>query len=247
MSSNIHSFRDINQNQQNNNEFRPVNFASSENENNSDENCCSYTAKILCPYFNIYTFTFFVTVLDVCMYFLTLILGYGGGLLKIRQETLDNFGMKVPFKVYRGQIHRLILYGILHSDFLHILFNVISQLSIGFNLERFIGHLKIILIYIISNICGGLFSCLITSSPSVGASVAICGLFGSYIAFTFINYYYLDTIIGRQNKYCNLIIMGFFVFIMCISAFNNNNIDILPKDLIDRINDINSLTTAFKS
>ena len=47
----------------------------------------------------------------------------------------DLFGMKIPSKIYRGQIHRLILFGILHANLVHLISNLFSQIILGFFLD----------------------------------------------------------------------------------------------------------------
>lgn len=48
-------------------------------------------------------------------------------------------------------------------------------------LENLIGFWRIMAIYMISSIGGGLFSSLITGNSAVGASVAVFGLLGGYV------------------------------------------------------------------
>jgi membrane associated rhomboid family serine protease len=53
---------------------------------------------------------------------------------------------------------------------------------IGSFIERVLGTPKTILLYFVSGIVGALFSCFVGSNvPSVGASICIYGLVGSYV------------------------------------------------------------------
>jgi membrane associated rhomboid family serine protease len=57
----------------------------------------------------------------------------------------------MPLKIQQGQIWRLITFSILHTDFVHILFNILSQIIIGSYLEFRIKTLKTIIIYVLSS------------------------------------------------------------------------------------------------
>ena len=58
---------------------------------------------------------------------------------------------------------------------------MLSQLIVGSLLESLIGFWRILAIYLISSIGGGLFSSLISGNSAVGASVAVFGLLGGYV------------------------------------------------------------------
>lgn len=64
----------------------------------------------------------------------------------------------------------------LHVDFMHITFNLLSQLIIGGFIERIFGFWRTFGIYVISGVGGTLLGCLINDKISVGASGAIFGL-----------------------------------------------------------------------
>jgi rhomboid protease GluP len=57
----------------------------------------------------------------------------------------------------------------------------LSQLIIGSTLENLIGFWRILAIYMISSVGGGLFSSLISGNSAVGASVAVLGMIGGYV------------------------------------------------------------------
>lgn len=70
--------------------------------------------------------------------------------------------------------------------------NLISQLIIGSFIEKILGPFKILLLYVITAYGGALFSILIKSNPSVGASIAIYGLLGAYVIYIY--NYRLDSV-----------------------------------------------------
>ena len=87
----------------------------------------------------------------------------------------------------------------LHGDLGHLMSNVIAQLLIGSNLEPDIGTRKFLTLYMLSGIGGITFSALCSDSLSMGASTAVFGLSGCYVAFIVINYTYLSS---RPEKLC---------------------------------------------
>jgi membrane associated rhomboid family serine protease len=81
-----------------------------------------------CPSFSIYSFIFFVTVVDVIVYLTTLIVSFtsGGGFnsgqfLGPDVLILDDFGAENPYKLYCNlQVQRFVAPIFLHASFLHI-------------------------------------------------------------------------------------------------------------------------------
>lgn len=65
---------------------------------------------------------------------------------------------------------------LLHVDFMHITFNLLSQLIIGGFIERIFGPWRTLGIYVISGVGGTLLGCLINDKISAGASGAIFGI-----------------------------------------------------------------------
>ena len=213
-------------------------FLNSSPENLDNENSTNEIRKetfghflksIFCPSFKFLSVTFIISCIDLIIYIITLCFGIKNTpteLLAPKYETLDTFGMKIPFKIYKGQIHRLILFGLLHANCEHIISNLISQIIIGSFLEFSIGSLNFLLLYLLSNIGGGLFSCVINNNAGVGASVAIFGMLGGYIGFLLTNWNYLDKVMGGpMGKFFNLMFLIFIALINVSYGFNNSTID----------------------
>mmetsp|Transcript_9689 Transcript_9689/g.13232 ORF Transcript_9689/g.13232 Transcript_9689/m.13232 type:complete len:164 (-) Transcript_9689:362-853(-) len=94
---------------------------------------------------------------------------------------------------------------------------------IGSNLEPDIGSLKFLALYVLSGLGGNTFSALCTDNLSMGASTAVFGLSGSYIAFIILNTQYLS---NRPERLCQIlmfIILSLFLTIM----LGGKNVDIL--------------------
>ena len=83
-----------------------------------------------------------------------------------------------------GEYYRTITYAFMHASLLHLAANMISLGIIGFTLERQIGALPFLSVYLVSAVIGAYVSTIYSSDPAiitVGASGSICGLIAANI------------------------------------------------------------------
>ena len=81
-----------------------------------------------------------------------------------------------------GQWYRLVTAGFLHAGLLHIFFNMYALFWLGRMLEPVLGHARFGALYFASLLTGSLGVMIVSpTSPTVGASGAIFGLFGTAI------------------------------------------------------------------
>ena len=189
------------------------------------ESFLSWLKDIFCPNFKYTSIIFILSCIDLITYITTLFFGIkrvNNELLAPTYEALDLFGMKIPSKIYQGQIHRLILFGILHANLVHLISNLFSQIILGFFLEDLIGTIKLSILYLLSNIFGGLFSSVMNQSAGVGASVAIFGILGGFFGFTIINW---ETVKNNMNYLINLIFLIIIVIANASIGYGNEVID----------------------
>ena len=101
------------------------------------------------------------------------------------------FGAQATPLLAMGQYWRLLTAMFLHFGITHLACNMISLFNLGPSLERVYGWRRFIAIYLISGLAGNLTTWYIELirgdyAISAGASGAIFGLFGAYIALALI-------------------------------------------------------------
>jgi rhomboid protease GluP len=86
--------------------------------------------------------------------------------------------------VQSGEIWRLFTVALVHGGLTHLFFNMFSLLVLGNPIEAALGKVRFLVIFFTSLLTGSLASIYLNSYPhvSVGASGAIFGLFGAFIA-----------------------------------------------------------------
>ena len=109
------------------------------------------------------------------------------------------------------QFYRLFTSTFMHFDISHLVGNMFSLFIIGYQLEPVMGHIKYIILYLISGIGASVCSALYFTSTEIpaiamGASGAIFGIFGAYITYA---------LLGKMEKqtisYPRLIIAAFLM------------------------------------
>jgi len=103
-----------------------------------------------------------------------------------KNEIISNFGLNPILVQYYGEYYRLITSMFLHVNIMHIAFNMLALWQVGLVLESRLGKFKFAVIYFLSGISGGLLSVYMNEPMafSVGASGAVFGLFGAYVAIS---------------------------------------------------------------
>ena len=86
-----------------------------------------------------------------------------------------------------GEYHRLFTAMFLHADFGHLTFNMLALYFIGQTVERFFGHARFLIIYLLGGVLGSLLSVLLNGPEivSVGASGAVFAIIGGELIFNY--------------------------------------------------------------
>jgi rhomboid protease GluP len=106
------------------------------------------------------------------------------------------YGMKVNELIAGGQVWRLLTPVLLHGSIMHIGFNMYALYLFGRRLERYYGHGRFLILYLISGFAGNVISMMFTESPSLGASTAIFGLLSAQGVFIYQN----RALFGNQSR-----------------------------------------------
>jgi len=127
-------------------------------------------------------------------------------------STLVSFGAKYTYAMkYKFQIWRFITPILLHGSFMHLFSNLISQMIFGLALEVTLGTFSMLYLYFISGFGGCLISSLANDSISVGASGAILGIMGCYLAYFIKNWTELSAL--GSMRYTFLCLLSLIVLL----------------------------------
>jgi len=106
------------------------------------------------------------------------------GLPGIQIEELAKDRLKI---VQNGEFWRLLTANFVHANFLHLAVNMYSLYSLGRLIEPIYGGGRFLAMYMISGLGAMAASAYFVPAPAVGASGAICGLFGAVCVFSVIH------------------------------------------------------------
>ena len=99
-------------------------------------------------------------------------------------SVLIAFGAKDNDLILQGQYWRFVTPIFLHANLLHLGLNMLNLAVLGVFLERLVGHIRFLLIYVTTGIVSIIASFyFMPQEISVGASGAIFGLVGAYSVF----------------------------------------------------------------
>lgn len=93
-----------------------------------------------------------------------------------------------PHEVYRKQnVYTLLTSGLIHKDWMHLFFNMLSYYFFAFNLERIIGHWQFAVLYLVSLVLSDIPTVLKHKDDfwyrTLGASGAVSAVVFSFIMF----------------------------------------------------------------
>ncbi|QEM13864.1 MULTISPECIES: rhomboid family intramembrane serine protease [Mucilaginibacter] len=109
-------------------------------------------------------------------------------LLAFSNDNLYGRMMLHPYTVSRGKdIHTIITSGLIHRDWMHLFFNMLSFYFFAFTLEPIIGHLQFGILYVLSLILSDMPTVIKHKNDynyySLGASGAVSAVIFSIVLF----------------------------------------------------------------
>lgn len=148
--------------------------------------------------------------------------------LELQGSTLDTEYMLksgaacAPLIIDYGQYYRLFTSMFLHFGIQHIFNNMLVLFFLGDNLERAIGRVRFVIIYILSGLGGSALSCAYSYIRgeliiSAGASGAIFGVIGALFYIVLINKGRLENMTTRR--------LGLLIIISLYHGYSEVSID----------------------
>lgn len=190
--ANIHGLRDI-RNQRERNNQRPllggvsqpsldeqlaiaqqhrVLFVSGNKQvkNPKDESYFDMLIFALCPTYKFISLTTLITIVNIAMFSFELAKGINipsQYFLDVNADTLIEYGGNYLPGVLSGEVYRLISAIFLHVYFMHILGNQITIFMFLSRMQFTFGWVETLVIYLVSGICGNIFSLACNPSSDV--------------------------------------------------------------------------------
>lgn len=134
----------------------------------------------------------------------------------IKYNTILNYAIS-PKIFENKEYFRFITFLFLHSNIKHLLSNILSLYIFGTRIEKYLGKIVFLIVFIIGGLASGIFSILFTKTYSIGASGAIFALESATLYFSIKEKIKLDGL----DYYTILIFLLFGI----IASFNIENID----------------------
>ncbi len=123
--------------------------------------------------------TYVIIGITVFAYILTLIPGFGAGL---QNQLVFLAPLLYPELSGAFEPWRLLTVTVVHASFLHVGLNMLALWMIGRSLEPLLGRGRFVTLYLLSALGGSVAVTLLAfTTPVVGASGAIFGLFGALL------------------------------------------------------------------
>lgn len=93
------------------------------------------------------------------------------------------FGLFSPYLIGRGFVWQFVTYQFLHGGLLHLFFNMFTLYMLGSALERQIGSLAFLRLYLLGGVFAGFVNLvphIFVEYPTIGASGAVCAVVAAY-------------------------------------------------------------------
>jgi rhomboid protease GluP len=122
------------------------------------------------------------------------------------------------------QVYRLVTMMFLHIEFYHLLFNCMALYYIGQYVERFFGHKRFLLIYLLGGIGGSILS-LYVGANSLGASGAIMAIWGAELVFWYQHRKLFGSVAMQHLRWTGFVLLFNFVVGLAANSQGTANIN----------------------
>jgi membrane associated rhomboid family serine protease len=130
-------------------------------------------------------------LIGICIAAFIAELATGGTLGEARLSDAAREGAVSKVAVANGDFYRLLTAGFLHADITHLIFNMLSLWFLGQLLEPQFGHVRFVLIFLVSVLSGSL-AIIVTDSAGLGASAGVFGLLGAGLVSMWLSGYSIN-------------------------------------------------------
>jgi membrane associated rhomboid family serine protease/predicted negative regulator of RcsB-dependent stress response len=134
---------------------------------------------------------------------------------------LLRFGAKYGPAILDGDYWRLITAVFLHDGLIHLAINSYALFVIGLQTERFFGHARFLIIYLLAGAASVTASYMAQSTLAVGASGAIFGLVGALAVFFLRNRRIFGAMGRRQLSNLALVVVINLIFGLSVEGIDN--------------------------
>ena len=156
--------------------------------------------------------------LNLMIYILMVLSGLG--FMSFKASDLLNWGANFRPLTTDGQWWRLLTSTFLHGGLMHILANMYGLLFVGIFLEPILGRAKYVFVYLITGILASIASIWwYDATVSVGASGAIFGLYGFFLACLLLKVFPPD--FGKMLLTSTLVFVGFNLLMGLTGGIDN--------------------------
>ena len=127
-------------------------------------------------------------------------------------DLMVALGAKSNEAIRAGQLWRFFTPIVLHGSLWHIGFNMYALYSLGTGLEKRMGHVHFLLLYLLAGFAGNVMSFLITPGLSIGASTSVFGVIAAEGIFLYQNRQLFGKEAGRaMNNIVFVILFNLFM------------------------------------
>ena len=161
-----------------------------------EENILLFLYYFFIPNLKLNSMTFILILINIFCYIFTLCFGLEptalSSFLNPKFVILNKLGAFNPSKIRKNYLHiyRLITFQFLHEDLESLLYDIFLLACFLSTLEKVLGKVRCLLLYLISGIIGILFfvNDYIYDEFTVGANVSTFGIMGYYMLYFIINW-----------------------------------------------------------
>lgn len=165
-----------------------------------------------------YLVTPILILLNVFVFLLMIVSGYNPFIPNM--EFLVSWGANFRPFTSNGEWWRLITCVFLHINVIHLVFNMLALAYVGVYLEPILGRVRFAVAYLLTGFSASILSFWWNDfTVSIGASGAVFGMFGVFLALLF-----TDLIEPKTRKQM-LISIAVFVFVNVLSGFAKVGVD----------------------